>query len=102
MSKSIVQKSNWDECFLCGRPATETHHIFGGTANRKLSERYGLTCRLCHNCHLGTDGAQYDPEKNRMLKIEAQIAFEEIYGHEKWMQVFRRNYIYEQEGIEGI
>ena len=101
MAKSIVQK-DWDYCFLCGRPATETHHILGGTANRKLSEKYGLKVRLCHNCHTGSDhSAQYDPEKNRLLKIEAQMAFEQLYGHEKWMQTFRRNYIFEQERIEG-
>ena len=100
MGKSIVQQV-WDECYLCGRPATEVHHILGGTANRKLSERYSLVVHLCHNCHLGADGAQYAPEVNRRLKMEAQIAFEEIYGHEKWMQIFRRNYIIEQEGIEG-
>lgn len=90
--KSIVQ-DDWDHCYLCGRPATETHHILGGTANRKLSEKYGLTVRLCHDCHTGTDGAQYNPEKNQTLKMEAQIAFERRYGHDKWMQVFRRNYI---------
>lgn len=86
-------------CFLCGRPATETHHVLGGTANRKLSEKYGLTVRLCHNCHTGTDGAQYDRNKNFELKAEAQMAFEKLYGHEKWMLTFRRNYIFER--IEG-
>ena len=89
MAKSIIQ-SDWDRCYLCGRPATET------------SEKYGLKVRLCHNCHTGSDhSAQYDPEKNRMLKIEAQMAFEQLYGHDKWMQTFRRNYIFEQERIEG-
>ena len=101
MAKSIIQ-SDWDRCYLCGRPATETHHVMSGTANRKLSEKYGLKVRLCHNCHTGSDhSAQYDPEKNRMLKIEAQMAFEQLYGHDKWMQTFRRNYIFEQERIEG-
>ena len=38
------------ECFLCGRNGRgdrlERHHIFGA-ANRKLSEKYGLTVWLC-------------------------------------------------------
>lgn len=99
-SKSIMQENR--SCYLCGKQyCLERHHVLGGTANRKLSERYGLWVYLCHNCHTGTDGAQYDKEKNRMLKMEAQMAFEELYGHEKWMQVFRRNYLYEVERIEG-
>lgn len=93
MSKSIMQEDR-EHCYLCGRPATETHHVLGGIANRKLSEKYGLTVRLCHNCHVGIGGAQYDPEKNRLLKIEAQMAFESLYGHERWMQTFRKNYLF--------
>lgn len=62
-------------------------------SNRKLSEKYGVWCFLCHNCHTGTEGAQYDKNKNLQLKAEAQQAFEEIYGHDKWMEVFRKNYI---------
>lgn len=38
-------------CYLCGKAANlECHHVFGG-ANRKASDRYGLTVRLCHKCH---------------------------------------------------
>lgn len=96
--KSIMQ-DDWETCYLCGRRASETHHVLGGTANRRLSEKYGLTVRLCPNCHRGTDGAQYNRELNFRLKAEAQMAFEVLYGHEKWMSVFRRNYI--TEGVEG-
>ena len=92
MAKSIMQDQK-DRCYLCGAWATETHHVFGGVANRRLSERYGLTVRLCHNCHTGTDGAQYDREKNQRLKMEAQAAFEDRYGHEEWMRIFRKNYL---------
>ena len=33
-----------EECFLCGRQGIplERHHLIGGTANRRLSEKYGL------------------------------------------------------------
>ena len=100
MSKSIMQKEK--RCWFCGKEGyLERHHVLSGTANRKISEKYGLWVYLCHNCHTGTDGAQYDPDKNRQLKVEAQMAFEELYGHDKWMQTFRRNYIFEQERIEG-
>ena len=93
MAKSIMQTEK--QCYLCGRETMlERHHVMSGTANRKLSEQYGLWVWLCHDCHTGTDGAQYDRDKNFQLKAEAQMVFEEIHGHGKWMLVFRRNYLF--------
>lgn len=93
MSKSIIQVDG-SKCFLCGQPATETHHIFGGTANRKISEREGFTVRLCHNCHTGADNcAQYDKDTNIYLKQTAQAAYEETHTHDQWMRLIRKNYI---------
>ena len=92
MAKSIIQQEK--ECFFCGAVVDlERHHIFAGTANRKVSEKYGLTVWLCHRHHTGTDGAQYDKDKNLWLKEEAQKAFESIYSHDEWMRVIGRNYL---------
>ena len=93
MSQSIMQTNK--ECYLCGRKTNlEKHHVMAGTANRKLSEQYGVWCWLCHDCHTGTEGAQYDKQKNWDLKRDAQIAFEELYGRKKWMEVFRKSYVW--------
>ena len=90
--KSIMHDG--ESCYLCGRQTNlEWHHILGGWANRKLSQRYGLVVRLCKNCHTGDGGAQYERDLNRMLKQEAQIEFEKRYGHEEWMSKFRKNYL---------
>ena len=91
--KSILQ--NDKVCYLCGsQTGLERHHIMSGTANKRLAEKYGLWVWLCgQTCHRGVDGAQYDPDKNRMLKRAAQTAFEAEYGHEKWMDVFKKNYL---------
>lgn len=67
-----------------------------GYANRRWSEAYGLWVWLCHDCHTGTGGAQYDKQKNWDLRVKAQEAFEKIYGHEQWMLKFRKNYIYKR------
>lgn len=92
MTKSIIQQER--RCFLCGRQNTlERHHVMAGTANRKLSEKYGLWVWLCHNCHTGTDGAQYNREKANQLKQDAQYCFEKHYGHQAWMETFRKNYL---------
>lgn len=92
MTKSII--SNEKECFLCGRQINlERHHIMAGTANRKLSEKYGLWVYLCHDCHTGVDGAQYNAVAGLELKQTAQRVFENKYSHEFWMDVFRKNYL---------
>ena len=90
--KSIIQSE--DRCYFCGRVTDlETHHVFGGVANRPISDAYGLTVKLCSECHRGTDGAQYDKEKNLQLKRDAQRAFQAIYGRTMWMRLIRKNYL---------
>ena len=92
MGKSIMQAPR--ECYLCGRLTDlEKHHVFGGVANRPISEKYGLTVYLCHDCHTGTDGAQYDKMKNLRLKQDAQRAFQAIYSRQLWMMLIRKNYL---------
>ena len=93
MSKSIMQSGD-PRCYLCGRAfGLERHHVMSGIANRPLSEKYGLWVWLCPDCHRGTEGAQYDKERNQSLKRLAQIAFEARHSHDEWMNVFKKNYL---------
>lgn len=81
-------------CYFCGRlDGLERHHVFGGVANRPISEKYGLYVYLCHNHHTGTDGAQYDREKNLLLKRDAQMAFEMENPRDLWMSLIGKNYL---------
>ena len=90
--KSILQ--NEKVCYLCPREfGLEKHHIFAGVANRRISEANGLWVWLCHDCHTGTEGAQYDIEKNQYLKQMAQAEFEKTHTHDEWMKLIRKNYI---------
>ena len=90
--KSIIQ--NKKECYVCNTTCNlHDHHIIYGTSNRKQSEKYGLKVRLCHECHTGKNGAQYDPEKNKQLKMDAQAAFEKTHTHSEWMKLFGKNYL---------
>lgn len=93
MAKSIIQSER--ECFFCGKlTGLEEHHVFGGIANRKISERYGLKIFCCDYHHRDLkNGVQYNPEMNLKLKQEAQRAFQNIYGHKLWMQLIRKNYL---------
>ena len=90
--RSILQLEK--SCYLCGRCVMlEKHHCLAGVANRKLSEKYGLWVMLCHECHTGKHGAQYDKEKNLMLKRDAQFAFERTHTRSEWMKLFGKNYL---------
>ena len=92
MADSILQTRK--ECWFCEScTGLEEHHIFAGTANRRISEKYGLKVWLCHEHHTGNDGAQYDKEKNLQLKQEAQRKFEVLYSHDMWMRLIRKNYL---------
>ena len=92
MGKSIMQQG--ERCFLCGRMTDlECHHVMSGTANRKLSEQYGLKVYLCREHHTGDTGVHKNREKADSLKRLAQIAFEARHSHDEWMQIFRKIYL---------
>ena len=92
MKDSIIQKEK--RCYFCGRETDlERHHVFGGVANRPISEKYGLTVWLCHEHHTGNHGAQYDKAMNRELKQEAQRAFQMYFGKPMWMRLIRKDYL---------
>lgn len=92
MGKSIIQEKR--QCYFCGSVnGLEKHHVFAGVANRKISEKVGLWVYLCHDCHTGNKGAQYDKGKNLVLKQEAQRAFEKEHTRAEWMELIRKNYL---------
>lgn len=91
---SIVQDLSEERCYLCGSVRDlELHHIMPGTANRRLSTRYGLTCWLCRTHHTGRFGVHSNAELNRILQQEAQTAFERTHTHAEWMMIFGKNYL---------
>lgn len=91
--KSIMQADK--VCYFCSRTTgLEKHHVFAGVANRKISERCGLWVWLCHECHTGKDGAQYDINKNLYLKMDAQMAYERTHTRKEWMKIIGRSYLF--------
>lgn len=79
-----------DKCYICKKyGVTETHHMLHGS-RRKMADKYGLTVKLCPTCHrLLHDTGLHDLD----LEQEAQRRFEKEYGHEKFMEVFGKNYL---------
>lgn len=104
MSKSIMQRKE-DVCYLCKKlyngdwhQRVEEHHIVFGTANRRLSEHYGLKVYLCDGHHEHSPEAVH--QNNRIAKIlmqDAQKAFQEHYPDKNFEEIFGQNYLEKEE-----
>ena len=89
MTDSIMQDGKY--CYVTGRTDhLDKHHVYGA-ANRKQSERYGCWVWLTHDVHMAAH--QRQTEILTQLRQECQEAFEAIHGHDKFMQVFGKNYL---------
>ena len=76
------------------RENLEEHHAIPGTANRRISERYGLKVHLCRQHHReGPMAVHNNIEHMRLLRRKAQEAFEKTRSHKEWMEYFGKNYL---------
>lgn len=97
--KSILQEKD-GRCYLCMAlhrdhrwKVTQEHHVIFGTANRRLSEKYGLKVYLCLEHHEeGPEAVHKNAELARMLKVRAQRAFGIRFPYLDWMKIFGKNY----------
>jgi len=89
---SIMQREK--QCYVTGATNDlHKHHIFFGS-RRAASEKYGCWVWLRADYHNMSDhGVHFDHEFDERLKKECQQEFESLYGHEKFMQVFGKNYL---------
>ena len=93
-------------CYLCmklhgdysPKRGLEEHHVLGGP-NRKLSEKYGLKVYLCGIEHHreGKESVHKNADVSRMVKEDAQRAFERIYPNKDFRAIFGKNYIDHKE-----
>lgn len=106
MGKSIMQSKDSGQCYLCRllhndygiKPVRQEHHVMGGMANRRLSEKYGLKVYLDPDHHLyGPEAVHKNAEVADLLKKEAQKAFEKTYPDLDFMEIFGKNYLTENE-----
>ena len=81
-----IMPTDRDTCYVCGCYLESwnrnEHHIFYGTANRKVSEREGLKVYLCRECHTqGRYSVHRNPNKgaDKTLKMDAQTLWEQRY-----------------------
>lgn len=104
--KSIMQDKEAGKCYLCKlldgdssiKQIREEHHVMGGTANRRLSEKYGLKVYLCLNHHrFGPKAVHKNAEVAEILHKEAQKAFLRVYRDLDFRATFGKNYLSEYE-----
>lgn len=108
MAKSILQGKK--ECFLCRHQAEKEgyygeltekglhkHHVIFGRGYRNLSEKYGLWVYLCLEHHEGMSGVHKNKEVNVELRQQAERQFLKEHTIGKWMELFTRNYLDEEE-----
>lgn len=87
---SILQTEK--ECYLTGaKEGLHKHHIFGGP-RRQAAEKWGCWVWLRAEWHTGPCGVHFNRSLDLALKQEAQDRFEQLYGHDKFMAVFGKNY----------
>lgn len=87
--KSILQSEK--ECYITGSTQyLDLHHVYQGS-RRKLSDQWGCTVWLRHDVHMRLHDR--DRELDLQIKKDCQEEFEKLYGHEKFMEVFGRNYL---------
>ena len=81
-------------CYVTGAMENlHKHHIFQG-CRRNDSEKWGCWVWLRADYHNMSDhGVHFDKAFDARLKKECQQEFESLYGHEKFMEVFGKNYL---------
>ena len=103
---SILQADE-SYCWLCAmtegdfsHKKTECHHIFPGTALRRISEENGFKVRLCPRHHEGDESGTafsvHHPERNQFaiaLQRECQMEYEKTHSREEWMNLMGRSYL---------
>ncbi len=77
MKSIIVNPEYMGYCLICGRPYVEIHHVFGGAANRRLSEEDGLVMPLCPEHHnSGAMSVHMSHEMKALSHMVGQLAYE--------------------------
>lgn len=92
--KSIIE-GNGKYCFICQAAGyIEEHHIFHGTANRRLSEKHGLKVNLCYLHHRDSVlGVHFNQQLDIQLKEIGQLAYERQHSRDEFIREFGRNYL---------
>lgn len=84
-----------DRCLICKTYLDiHKHEIFFGTANRKLSIKYGLVVPLCGRHHnMSNEGVHFNRKLDLKLKQQGQKAFEYHYPDLDFIKIFGKSFL---------
>ena len=89
MADSILQSDK--ECWVTGSMVyLDKHHIYHGP-RRNAADEWGCWVWLRHDVHMSLHS--WNTELDQQLKQECQKRFEELHGHDKFMEVFGKSYL---------
>ena len=91
MSRSVLQTEK--ECFYCGSPYVEKHHLYKSHKCRKAADREGLWVWLCHEHHTGQIGVHNNREKDLELMKAGQLIYEQTHTREEFRENFIKSYL---------
>lgn len=94
---SIIHDLEERTCLVCGAVGnTHIHEVFYGTANRKLSIKYGLCVNLCTRHHNEPpQGVHHNKTLDKKLKSFGQKKAMEHYGWtvDEFRKIFGKNHL---------
>ena len=104
-SPSII-KQEPGTCYLCVRlnqdyvqhKALHKHHVYEGTANRRISEENGFWVNLCWRHHTyGSESVHEKNENMRLIQRDVQREYEKNHTPEQFMNLTGRNYLEDKD-----
>ena len=94
---SIIHDLNEKTCIVCGsKQNIHIHEVFFGTANRKISIKYGLCVCLCGRHHNEPpQGVHFNKTLDRNLKSFAQKKAMKHYSWtiDEFIKIIGKNYL---------
>ena len=91
--KSILQDEK--KCFLCNTVFNlHEHHIFFGSANRKISEANGFKVWLCAYHHnMSHYSVHHDRKLDLLVKKVCQRKYEKTHSRDEFIKLIGRSYL---------
>ena len=85
---SLIQDEK--ECFICGSPYVEKHHIYKGHKCRQIADKEGMWVWLCREHH---DLIHQDRKLDLAFMRLGQELFEETHTRTEFREKFNKSYL---------
>lgn len=91
--KTSFLTKDMNHCYRCGALAVQIHHIYFGTANRKISDKHRFVVPLCYECHQGNHGVHANRQEDLFLKRKCQSRYEETHTRDEFRKLIGKSYL---------